>query len=295
MVAMAARNDFGAFLRARRERVTPADVGLPARGRRRTPGLRREELALLAGISVDYLVRLEQGREASPSVEVVRALADALGMNRDEAKHLWSLVVRTGKADWCPESLGIGSALEPATQALLDSLQPTPAFVIDPLTDVLGWNGAYERLMAPTGILDSRPPNLIRFTFTDRRARTLYREWEAIAREQAGNLRVFVSDSPADAAARALAGELLAQSADFARLWADYDVGEKRRGVKRLAHPMGGPLDLEYTALGLPEEGFRRLVTYLPADEATATVLDRLVAPAPPAEAPRLRVVESTA
>jgi len=290
MVAVAARNDFGAFLRARRERVSPEEVGLLPGGRRRTPGLRREELATLAGISVDYLVRLEQGRETSPSLDVVRALGLALRMRDDEVKHLWSLVHRANSAEMCPDMGVPGAGVEPPTQALLDRLDATPAFVIDPLTDVLAWNLAYERLMGPTGILDARPPNLIRFTFTDRRARSLYRDWEAIAREQVGNLRNFVSDNAADAAGRALAGELITASADFARLWEEYAVGQKRRGIKQLAHPAGGPLDLEFTALGLPEPGVLQLVTYLPADEASAVVLDRLVST--PAAAPHLRVVQ---
>lgn len=290
-MAVAARNDFGAFLRARRERVTPDQVGLPPAGRRRTPGLRREELAMLAGISVDYLVRLEQGRETSPSLDVVRSLGLALGMREDEYLHMWSLVKRSAHGDLCPTVAEPGATVEPSTEALLDALGATPAFVVGPLTDVLAWNEAYERLMGPTGVLDDRPPNLIRFTFTDPRARSLYREWEAIAREQVGNLRIFVSDDAADAGGRALAGELITRSADFSRLWDEYDVGEKRRGVKRLAHPVGGPLDLEFSALGLPEGGFRRLVTYLPADEASATVLDRLVSTPPADRTPTLRVV----
>jgi transcriptional regulator with XRE-family HTH domain len=288
---VAERNDFGAFLRGRRERVTPDQVGLPAAGRRRTPGLRREELAMLAGISVDYLVRLEQGRETSPSLDVVRSLGLALHMRDDETMHMWSLIKRGEHREMCPTVAPPGAALEPSTQALLDALSGTPAIVLGPLTDVLGWNEAYERLMGPTGILDDRPPNLIRFTFTDARARSLYRDWEAIAREQVGNLRIYVSDNAADAGGRALAGEMITRSADFARLWDEYDVGEKRRGVKRLAHPVGGPIDLEFSALGLPEGGFLRLVTYLPADEASATVVDRLVS-TPPAQAPHLRVVQ---
>ena len=291
---MAARNDFGAFLRARRERVTPGQVGLPPGGRRRTPGLRREELAMLAGISVDYLVRLEQGRETSPSFEVVRSLGLALGMRDDEVLHMWTLVDRMEHAEMCPEMAAPDAAVEASTQALLDALGAVPAAVVGPLTDVLAWNESYERLMGPTGILDDRPPNLTRFTFTDARARSLYREWAAVAREQVGNLRIFVSDNAADAGGRALAGELMTRSADFARLWDEYGVGQERRGITQLAHPVGGPLDLEFSALGLPEGGFRRLVTYLPADEASAIVLDRLVSTPPAGRTPALRVVGGT-
>jgi transcriptional regulator with XRE-family HTH domain len=284
------RHDFAAFLRARRERVTPAEVGLPSGGRRRTPGLRREELAMLAGISVDYLVRLEQGRETSPSVGVVRSLASVLGLDGDETKHIWSLVARNEDPGMCPLAALADEPVDATTRALLDRMGATPAFVLGELTEVMAWNDAYERVMAATGVLDERPPNLVRYTFTDPRARRLYRDWDDIAREQVGNLRRFVSDLP-DALAgrgRELVADLSARSPEFAALWGAFDVGEKRRGVKHLDHPVAGPLDLEFTALGLPDGIYRRLVAYVPADEASAAALDRLVA------APRLRAVGDT-
>jgi len=288
--AVATRTEFGEFLRARRERVTPAEAGLPGGGRRRTPGLRREELAMLAGISVDYLVRLEQGRETSPSASVVRSLADALRLGRDELAHMYGLVARYEKPEMCP-NITATPVVSDGTRALLDRLPETPAFVIDPFTNVLAWNDAFETLMAPTGVLEADPPNLTRFTFRDARARTLYRDWEAIAREHAGNLRSHAGDCD-DLPGRALVSELTTTSPEFVRFWSEYRVGEKRTGVKALSHPTVGHLDLAFTALGLPEPGRLRMVTYLPADEDSAVKLDRLLAP-PRTGRPLLRVVDA--
>jgi transcriptional regulator with XRE-family HTH domain len=288
---VATRTEFGEFLRARRERVTPAEAGLPAGGRRRTPGLRREELAMLAGISVDYLVRLEQGRETSPSTSVVRALADALGLGHDELVHMYGLVARHEKPEMCPNLTAVPVVAD-ETRALLDRLPGTPAFVIDAITTVLAWNDAYDTLMRPTGLLEAEAPNLTRFTFRDERARTLYRDWESIAREQVGNLRTHGGDAGEELPSQALVSELTTSSPEFVRFWSEYAVGEKRTGVKALAHPTVGDLDLAFTALGLPEPGKLRMVTYLPADEESAVKLDRLLAP-PRTGRPLLRVVDA--
>jgi transcriptional regulator with XRE-family HTH domain len=271
-------NELGPFLRARRERVTPADHGLVARGRRRTPGLRREELASLAGISVDYLVRLEQGRERSPSASVVAALADALLLDLSERRHMWSLVAHSAQAEMCPKAVG-APAVDPSTEVLLDRLDGTPAFVMDRTTTVHAWNDAYDRVVRPLGLLDRDPPNLLRFTFLDEAARRVYPDWAALAREQVGNLRAASAFGPDDGALAALVGELTLASPDFSRLWAAHDVDEKGRGTTRFLHPAAGPLTVGFTAMKLPE-GWLHLVAYLPADAATAAAFDRLFAPA---------------
>ena len=284
------RTDFASFLRTRRERVRPEDVGLPGGGRRRTPGLRREELAMLAGISVDYLVRLEQGREVSPSPAVIRSLAEALGLTPDERAYMKSMVAVTTHGEFCPD-MSPPEGPSAGSLRLLDRLGATPAFVIDGLTNVRAWNDAYDSLMRPTGLLDDEPPNLVRFTFLRPAARRLYRDWEAVGREQVGNLRAHAAVTVEDAATTQLVGELTTQSEDFVSFWACYDVAEKRTGTKQLDHPVGGHLDLDFTAMGLPEGGGLRLVTYLPSDEASAAVLDRLVTAAPA----RLRLVDGGA
>jgi hypothetical protein len=144
--------------------------------------------------------------------------------------------------------------------------------------------------MRPTGLLDDEPPNLVRYTFLRAPSRRLYRDWDAIAREQVGNLRAHAATTVEDAATTHLVGELTTQSPDFVRFWACYDVGEKRTGTKQLDHPVGGHLDVDFSAMGLPEPGLR-LVTYLPSDEPSAAVLDRLVTAAPT----RLRLVDTGA
>jgi transcriptional regulator with XRE-family HTH domain len=278
------------FLRNRRERVKPADVGLPDSGRRRTPGLRREELATIAGISVDYLVRLEQGREVNPSTDVLGALADALQLTQDEAHHMGMLANKHRLAPRLCPSKTPSEELDETTLMLLGRLDGTPAFVLEPTGDISIWNDAYERLMRDTGLFDVDPLNLVRYTFLSPQARTLYKEWDTIAREQVGNLRsVAVFCNATGSPVHELVGELSVNSPEFAQMWACHDVAKKTWGTKTFLHPVGGELNLRYQALLLPDESHRSLVSYLPADEATATALDRLVAPEP-ARTP-LRVV----
>jgi transcriptional regulator with XRE-family HTH domain len=289
----------GDFLRSRRERLTPAEAGLPRGGRRRTPGLRREELATLAGISVDYLVRLEQGRETRPSQQVLASLAEALLLDDDERVHLKRLAGLTAHPELCAlwQPAPASSALRGTTSMLLQRLDPTPAFVLAHTAEVAACNEAYERLMAPTGLFDIDPPNLLRYTFLHPASRTLFRDWHTVAREQVGNLRSATTRVCGDPAMDALVGELSINSPEFARLWASLDVVEQRRGQIRLEHPTGGRLTVDVEALLLPEPVERLLVTYLPADDASAAVLDRLVAAAPAqqdSDAGGLRLVGGT-
>jgi transcriptional regulator with XRE-family HTH domain len=270
------RSELAEFLRSRRERVTPEAVGLPPGGRRRTPGLRREEVAMLAGISVDYLVRLEQGRETNPSTDVLAALARALRLEESERMHLGRLgSLGQRHPGLCP-SVDDGEVRE-GVLAVLDGLDRQPAFVMDVATMVLAWNDAFERLMGPTGVLDTRPPNLLRFTFLDDRSRTVYADWEGVAREQVGNLRLAATTCTEDPALTEMVGELSLKSSDFARLWAEHDVTQKTRGDKLLVHPVVGHLHLRFEVFLLPDSPQRQVVVYGPADAATAAALDRLV------------------
>src|SRR5690242_16108823 len=165
--AMAERTELAEFLRARRNRLTPAEVGLPVHGRRRTPGLRREEVATLAGVSIDYLVRLEQGRDTNPSAEVIAALADALRLSDAERKHLGILAAHENAPNLCPSRGALATDVRPTVQKLLDSIDPLPSFVLGPLNDVLAWNATWEALVVDTGLLDSDPPNMARYVFTE--------------------------------------------------------------------------------------------------------------------------------
>jgi transcriptional regulator with XRE-family HTH domain len=274
------RPSLGEFLRARRELVTPADVGLPDSGRRRTPGLRREELAVLAGVSVDYIVRLEQGRDNRPSGAVLAALAQALRLSDDERVHLKRLAAINSSPELCPTASATPDApVEvPATvRALVDRLDPTPAFVISAWFDLLAWNTAWGRLMAPIGVLDGTLPNLARFTFTDPRARTAYLDWEATADEQASSLRSMSLDCGFEPAFGGLLDELRDIPA-FAERWSSHQVTEKRRGTKRIRHPVVGELRVAYEVLLPADDADLRLITWLPADDASDDAIRRAIA-----------------
>jgi len=273
---LADRPTLAAFLRARRERVRPADVGLPTSGRRRTPGLRREELAVLAGVSVDYIVRLEQGRDTHPSGAVLGALAEALRLSDDERVHLKRLAAMTSAPELCPTGSAAPVEVPPTVRALVDRLDPTPTFVIGAWFDLLAWNTAWGRLMAPVGLLDGARPNLARFTFTDPRARTTYLDWAATADEQASALRSMALDRGYEPAFATLVDELR-QVPAFAERWSSHHVVEKRRGTKRLQHPTVGEIRVAYEVLLPPDEHDLRLITWLPADEASDDAIRRAI------------------
>ncbi|GAA3740186.1 transcriptional regulator with XRE-family HTH domain [Spinactinospora alkalitolerans] len=258
-------SDLGAFLRARREAVTPADAGLPAGGaRRRTPGLRRAELATLSGVSVEYLTRLEQGRDSHPSAQVLGALSDALRLSVDERVHLRRLAKTAGGA-----SCGAAAparTVRPTVRALLDRLGPGPAVLLNRLSDVLAFTDGFERL--------ADPPNLARFVFTDARARTGYPDWDRVAEEQVSRLRLFGRDEPHVAA---LADELtVVAGAAFVQRWQAPPSTPRRTGVERWVHPDAGELRLAYEVLDLPDADGQRLIVYLPDDDGAAAGLDHL-------------------
>jgi len=273
-----------AFLRARRERTLPRDVGLPVNGRRRTPGLRREEVATLAGVSVDYLVRLEQGRDGHPSGEVLVALADAMRMTEDERAHLYKLGAISNGAAMCPASTPLVREVAPTVTTLLAGLHPTPAFVLGPAGDVLAWNDAWAAVAGPIGLLDEARPNIARYVFLDPRSRDAFPAWRTQADEQVGRLRRTATRWHEDEDLLALVAELRT-APEFDVRWAAHPIDEKRRGGKQITHPTAGDLDLLVEVLAITDDTEQVLVTWLPADDVTAARLDGLVA------APHLRVV----
>jgi transcriptional regulator with XRE-family HTH domain len=265
----------GDFLRARREQLQPADVGLTDSGRRRTPGLRREEVATLAGVSIDYLVRLEQGRDTRPSASVIAALADALLLDVDQRRQLHTLAVISQGQEMCPEPRPLVRTVAPTVRALLERLGPTPAFVLDPANDVLASNPAWEALVLPMGLVDEDEPNLARHVFLHPAATTVYPDWETVADEQAGRLRASSVQWGEDERFVALLDGLRAAPAFVAR-WEAFAATDRRRGTTRLHHPELGPLRVDYEALLLADDAVDlRLVTWLPGDDATAIAFDR--------------------
>ncbi|MEY2453361.1 MAG: hypothetical protein QOD92_2935 [Acidimicrobiaceae bacterium] len=279
------------FLRARREQLQPSDVGLPDNGRRRTPGLRREEVATLAGVSIDYLVRLEQGRDTKPSPSVLAALADALRLDDGQRRELYTLAMVSQTAELCPAPRPLARAVAPTVKALLEGLGTTPAFVAGPANAVLAWNEAWGLLVRPLGMLDEAEPNLARHVFLHPSARTVYPDWVAAADEQVSRLRAATNRWGDDEGFVALMDELRA-APDFTDRWAVFATTEKRRGTTHIVHPDLGRLHLNYEVLLLPDDiDEQRLVTWLPADEATATALAGIKSTAVPTSPAQLRVI----
>ncbi|WP_245699593.1 helix-turn-helix transcriptional regulator [Streptomyces roseifaciens] len=268
-----------AFLRSRWEGLKPEQVGLTSQGRRRTPGLRRGELAMLAGLSVEYLERLEQGRDTNPSGAVLAALADALRLSRDEKQHLARLALRQHSATLLPVPQPVGDDPRPSVRDLLDRLDPTPACLLGPVYDVVAWNQSWETLATSLGVLDTDPPNLIRYHFLHPMAHRIFDEasWAATADEAVGWLRAAEPDWGSDDAFRALV-EDVHEVPGFASRWAAYAVASRLPGGKRFWHPGAGHLNIRLEVLFVGEAN-HWLQLWLPSDEETAAAFDSLLRP----------------
>ncbi|GGR47630.1 helix-turn-helix domain-containing protein [Streptomyces netropsis] len=235
----------GDFLRARRGRVAPEHVGLTGGRRRRVRGLRREELAQLAGISVDYYVRLEQGRATQPSPEVLDALAGALGLDAAERGHLATLAgARRGPAP--------RARVSPLMQRVLDAMTDLPAFATDHRLHVVAWNGLGSELIGGLADPARRDRNNARFLFLDPASRLVHPEWEDRAAEAVGQLRVAAGRYPDDVELAGLISELGAGSTEFRRIWDSGEVVMCAAGRKRLRHPVAGLLTLDFETLHVP-------------------------------------------
>ncbi|RXZ69735.1 helix-turn-helix domain-containing protein [Agromyces albus] len=265
----------GEFIRERREAITPAEVGLPAGSRRRTPGLRRTELAMLAGISVEYLTRLEQGRDRHPSAQVLSALGEALLLSPAERSHLRLLWKSAGGGDvLCAAAEPPARDVRPTVRAVLHRLDPMPAFAMNRLGDILAATPGFERLVAPLGVLDEDVPNLLRYAFTDERALQAFPQWACVADHLVNRLRTI---APSDVHTDELVEELTvtAGSAFLTRMAAPIVVA-RVAGVIELHQPDVGPLRLAFESLELPSDDALQLVALLPADEAASAALDRI-------------------
>ncbi|MFI6938100.1 helix-turn-helix transcriptional regulator [Streptomyces sp. NPDC050418] len=268
-------NELGAFLRARREAVTPAEVGLPEGPRRRTPGLRRAELAMLADISVEYLARLEQGRDRRPSPQVLGALCDALRMPLEERLYLRQLL-KSDEADFlCAVRPRPQREVRPTVRALLDRLEPTPALVVNWLGEIAAYTEGFARVARPLGMLDGPSPSMPRYVLTDPRAKSAYADWERAADEQVELLRFGITKG--DPETLELVQELtITVGAAFTERVAAAPRIARRSGTETLVHPETGELRLSYEVLELPEGDGQRMIVQLPADEATSVALDGL-------------------
>ncbi|MGP3683284.1 helix-turn-helix transcriptional regulator [Streptomyces sp. IBSNAI002] len=260
------------FLRSRRARITPEMAGIGRgtgfSGRRRVPGLRREELAQLAGVSIDYYVRLEQGRGGQTSSEVLEALADALRLDAFERAHLFALV--RGEEVRLPAEQEQG--VRPGVQALLKAFGHVPAYVIGRRLEVLAWNDLARMLIADFPVLGEEQRNLARLTFLDTSARQRYVHWQKKALDTVAFLRFDLGRHPDDVRLRALLEELRAGSGDFRRMWSQHDVRNVTHGSKPLYHPLVGTLQVSFETLRLPDDPDQAVVVYLPEPGTSAAV-----------------------
>lgn len=234
---------------------------------RRVPGLRREELALLAGVSVDHYVRLEQGRSLHFSAEVLDAVAKALRLDPAEREHLYRLAR--------PAPVAVGEAvdgrpLRPGIRSLVAAIEGAPAYVVDRRTDVRAWNRLAAAFITDFGELSAGERNMAKLVFLDAGVRDLYVDWWARARDVVAFLRVDAARPPVPRAGRELIEELSAASADFRRLWAEHDIKVPEHGVHRYRHPVVGELELTYETLLLPGHPDLALVVHT-AEEGSAS------------------------
>lgn len=276
MAVMNPQSELGEFLRLRRAGVQPEDVGLLHHGVRRVPGLRREELAMLAGVSLTYYTRLEQGLSVNASDAVLGSLARALGLSTDERSHLFDLARPPKKPS--RRKAPRPEVARPGTIRLIQAMTGVPAVVLGRLGDVLAWNPLGHRLVAAHLDADSPQspqtrPNLHRLLFLDPETRELYAQWPEEAARAVASLRLLAGRAADDGALAALVGELTLQSEEFARLWARHPVQNCVSGVKQFRHPEVGDLELCFEVLDSPDGSGHRVLLYTaepggPAEES---------------------------
>ncbi|TQM57314.1 helix-turn-helix transcriptional regulator [Humibacillus xanthopallidus] len=292
------RNDLKEFLTTRRAKVSPEQSGLPVYGgNRRVAGLRREEVALLAGISVEYYTRLERGSVGNVSEGVLDGLVHALQLDEAERDHLYRLVRSAGTpASRGPRRVAVRGQVRPALQRVLDQM-PMPAYLRNGRFDVLAANDLGRALYSPlyeqaAAHTPGQPPNSARFVFLDPGAPEFFLDYDKVADDCVAFLRAEAGRDPYDKALSDLVGELSTRSEDFRRRWAAHDVRYHRTGRKRLHHPLVGDLELDYEAFELPGDPGQRVNVYTaPPDSSAEAALNLLASwtvrqPSPSAGAP---------
>ncbi|GAA3137319.1 helix-turn-helix domain-containing protein [Streptomyces echinatus] len=270
------RAELSEFLRSRRARLKPEDVGLAAFGRhRRVPGLRREELAQLAGVSVAYYTRLEQGNGRNVSAEVLDSIARALRLTDAEHAHLTHLAKPKAHTK---KPVARQQQVRPALRQLLASLDGVPAYIVGRRAEILAWNRTAAALFGDWAELPPAERNWARLTFLRPDYRDLFVDWEQKAIDIVCALRMDAGRDPDDARLSALVGELSVKSEEFRRLWATHDVKEKSHGVKRMRHPLVGDLALNFESFRLTDGSDQSLVTYHAEPDSPSAESLRLLA-----------------
>jgi hypothetical protein len=266
------RQELAAFLRSRRERITPEQVGLPSTGRRRTPGLRREEVAQLAAVGVTWYTWLEQGRDIQVSDQVLAAVSRALLLDPNERSHLYTLA---GAADPVPST--DCPSVTPVVQRILDQLSPLPACVMNSRYDLLAYNDVHQKLVGDLDSLPFEQRNLVWLVFTSAEYRDRYLDPDGVKRAVVARLRTGMADHVGDPAWKALLGRLRQASPEFEELWARHDIAALvAGGIKGFVHPVVGPLRMNYTNMFLGPGQGTRVSVYTPSDEESELRLAQL-------------------
>ena len=261
-------NVLGEFLRAGRARLEPADAGLPSgTSARRVAGLRREEVAVLAGVSADYYARLEQGRERNPSAQVIDAIGRALRLRPDEHGHLYRLAGLSPGLD-----VSDLHTVHPALLQLLDSFPTAAAYVLGPAFDVLATNRIADALLEPFG----PERNMVRILFTHPSARTVFVEWTTVVRATVPALRLNAGYFPGDEHIGDIVAEVSERSAEFRELWADHTVGGLTRAFKIFVHPEVGPIELTYQTFDVTDAPGQQLLVGTPVPGSSTAAVARL-------------------
>ena len=269
-------NEIREFLTTRRARITPEQAGLRAYGgRRRVAGLRREEVAMLAGISVEYYTQLERGNVKGVSEDVLEAVVRALHLDEIERAHLFDLARAAKQLPTRQRAAPL--EVRPAVQRVLDVITDGAAFIRNPRADFLTGNRLAYTLYADAFTTLDRPVSLPRFVFLDPRAHVFYRKWDGIAEATVGSLRAEAARDPYDGDLTQLIGELSMRSDDFRRMWATHDVTRYRSGVQYFHHQLVGDLDLNYESFDLAGDVAQTLVVYTAeAGSPSQAALDQL-------------------
>jgi len=273
------RQELGAFLRSRRERLSPADLGMAPGTRRRTPGLRREEVAMIAGVGTTWYTWLEQGRDVRPSPEVLEALSRALRLDAAEQRHLFILAGR-------PQPSRSTNAVEKVDAPLLhmlDSLSTQPAYVTGRRWDVLAWNAAAAAVFGDYGLLKGDERNIVHMVFTNPHHRRLLVDWEELARVALASFRAESAKYTGDADFERLIALLMQSSPEFRTWWPERDVVRRLSGVKHIRHPVAGNMTFEHMSFSIDDGSDMRLTVYTPlAQENTVAKLRGLLESLPP-------------
>lgn len=258
------RDELRDFLMGRRARITPERAGLPVTGTRRVAGLRREEVALLAGLSVDYYTRLEKGKVGNPSEQVLEAVSRVLELDEAEHTHLLDLIAAQGRRPGATSRVRPGGpAPRPNLQWMVDAMTDAAAFVAGPFLDVVAMNHLAAALYAPmVEAAAGERPNFARFAFLSPASRDLYPDWEGSARVGVAQLRLAAGRHPRSRALSALVGELATRSEEFRTMWAAHEVRLHFAGTKQFTHPVVGAVELSYHTVELRSDPGHALTIY---------------------------------